>query len=169
MKLLILIIITIYASIVFGQSQSFKDSLDSSPLKFSLTLSTFNHAERISSGTTTYQLTDTSIQVINTPFRDKKGKVLFSKLFPTLQKTLITINSIRLDTLKDLYFNNCVMATSGNEYSLDFKSPSMIKHISLHHYYLKQLDNIVQLINSSVPQNYQLLYLGQDTKQDCTL
>ncbi len=59
------------------------------------------------------------------------------------------------------------MTTSGDEYFLNFSSAKQEKNISLHHYYLKQLDDITQMFNSLVPIKFQFLYLKNGEKQDC--
>jgi len=120
-------------------------------------------------GTTTYKLTNTSIQVTNTSLGNKKGKVIFSNSLPDSLNILFAINSVGLDSVEDFYFNYCVMVTSGNEYFLNFKSAKMKKEIDLHHYYLKQVDDIVNIINSQLPNKYKIRYLTKETKQDCKL
>ena len=85
------------------------------------------------------------------------------------KSSLDAILKLRLDTLKDYYTNWCVMTTSGDEYFLNFSSPQLTKKISLHHYYLKQLDAIIQLINANLPKKHQFRYLNKDEKQDCKL
>ena len=74
-----------------------------------------------------------------------------------------------MENLKDCYFNYCVMVTSGDEYFLDFTNNSKTKSISLHHYYLKQLDEIIKLINANLPKKHQFQYLTKDERQDCKL
>jgi hypothetical protein len=74
-----------------------------------------------------------------------------------------------MDSLKDYYFNYCVMITSGDEYFLNFTNSSTKKSISLHHYYLKQLEEIIQLINTNLPKKYQFQYLTSGERQDCKL
>ena len=160
MKILAVLISLLYCSIVFGQSQSDK---------FNISFSTFNHAERIYNGTTTYKLTESSIKVTKTYFGDTISKTVYSKKIKNKQTLISALSEIRLDTLKDYYFNYCVMITSGDEYFLDYIKNSTKKSISLHHYYLKQLDDIIQLINSNLPKKYQFRYLSKDEKQDCHL
>ena len=160
MKFLGLLIFLFYYSVAFGQSQS---------NKFSISFSTFNHAERIYNGSTTYHLTDTSIKVSKTYFGDTASKIIYSKKIKHNQTLISQLSKIQVDTLEDYYFNFCVMMTSGDEFYLDFTQNSTKKSISLHHYYLKQLDDIVQVINSTLPSKYQFRYLNKDEKQDCKL
>lgn len=171
MKILAALIFLSFYSVAFGQNQLDKnilvnkDSID----KFSISFSTFNHAERIFNGTTTYLLTESSIKVTKTYFGDTKSKTVYLKSISKTPILISALNNINLDTLKDYYFNNCIMITSGDEYFLDFVNRSTKKSISLHHYYLRQLDDIIQIINSTVPKKYQFQYLAKDTKQDCSL
>jgi hypothetical protein len=141
---------------------------DATTSKFTLTFSRFNHAEWLMEGQTTYILTDKQIKIINTSFGEKKGKQIFSKIIAP-NNYVETIVKLRLDTLRDHYTNWCVMTTSGDEYYLDFSSPKQKKKISLHHYYLKQLDEIIQILNALVPKKFQFSYLPKDEKQDCRL
>ena len=167
MKHLKFLIFIFYSCVSFGQINSLEANSNSSYLKFSLTLTTFNHADMLFDGTTTYKLTNTSIQVTNTSFGDNKGKVIFHKSFSDSIKISSAINNVGLDSVKDFYFNYCVMATSGNEYFLSFKSAKVKKEIDLHHYYLKQVADIVNIINSKLPNKYKIRYLAKETKQDC--
>lgn len=171
MKILGFPIFLFFVSVAFGQNQSANGNIVSkdSIAKFRLSFSTFNHAERIFNGTTTYLLTETSIKVTKTFFGETKSKTVYLKSSPKTQTLISTIDKIGLDSLRDFYFNNCIMITSGDEYFLDFISNSINKSISLHHYYLKQLDDIIQIINSNLPEKYQFRYLSKDTKQDCAL
>jgi hypothetical protein len=136
--------------------------------KFSLTFCMFNHAEWLMEGQTTYELTNTQIRIINTSFGEKKGKEIYSKKIVN-NSFIDTIMKLRLDTLKDYYTNWCVMTTSGDEYFLNVSSPWLKKKISLHHYYLKQLNDIIQILNSLIPNRFQFKYLSKDEKQDCHL
>jgi hypothetical protein len=169
MKYFSFFIFIIYSSLSVGQTNSLIANPDSSFSKFSLTLTTFNHAEMLFNGTTTYKLTKTSIQIKSTSFGDKKGKAIFNKSLPDSLKILSAIRNVGLDSVKNFYFNYCVMATSGNEYILSFKNVKVNKEIHLHHYYLKQLDEIVNIINSQLPSKYKMKYLTKETKQDCKL
>jgi hypothetical protein len=164
-----LIISFVCTSAVFGQTQSSKKGLTDSDHSFNLSFTTFNHAEWLFNGSTTYLLTDTSVKVMNTAFGEKNSRTIFSKTLSASENPAITVYNYRLDTLKDFYFNYCVIMTSGDEYFLDVKSSTIKKQIRLHHYYLKQLDDIIQLINSHLPEEYQFSYLTKNEKQDCTL
>jgi hypothetical protein len=171
MKILGVSILLVFVSVAFGQNQSAKGNINSkdSVTKFSLSFSTFNHAERIFDGTTTFLLTASSVKVTKRSFGGTKSKTVYSKKIPNKQLLLSTINKIGLDSLKNFYFNYCVMVTSGNEYFLDFTSNSTTKSIRLHHYYLKQLDDVIQFINANLPKRYQFQYLPKNTTQDCSL
>lgn len=168
MKVFGLIILTIFISIPFGQTQTSLGNLKNPVSVFKLSLTTLNHATMLFDGETTYILTNKSIEVRKTPFGEKKGKVIFYKSLLESQNSYAIVNNLGLDTLEGLYDNYCIMETSGNEYFLNYKSHSTKKHISLHHYYLKQVADIANLINSYLPQNFQFRYLQKDNRQDCS-
>lgn len=171
MKIFTALVFFFFASACFGQSKSAKHSItitdSTSVIRVSFT--TFNHAERISNGATTYLLTESFIKVTKSFFGDTTSKTVYLRPIKNKQTLTSTINKVELDSLEDDYFNNCVMTTSGDEYFLDFENNSKKKSISLHHYYLKQLDEIIQIINFNLPKKYQFQYLKKDTKQDCSL
>jgi len=77
------------------------------------------------------------------------------------------IRSLALNTLQEYYFNNCVMITSGNEYRISITDGMTSKRIRLHHYYLKQIEQLVAIINNQSPEKYRIHYLTESTKQDC--
>lgn len=159
MKILALLLLLFFASPSAGQDTT----------AFKLTFTTYNHAERIFNGTTTYILTPSWLKVAKTYYGDTNSKTVYSKSLSKKQKVASSISNIRLDSLKEFYFNYCVMATSGNEYFLDYLNNSTNKRIRLHHYYLKELDDIIQIINSNLPKKYRIRYLTRNTKQDCNL
>ena len=120
MKMAGVSILLVFASVAFGQNQSAKGNINSkdSLTKFSLSFSTFNHAERIFGGTTTFLLTASSVKVTKTFFGESKSKTVYSKKIPQTQILLSTINKIGLDSLKDFYYNYCIIMTNGDEYFL---------------------------------------------------
>lgn len=160
MKILGFLILLINCSVAFGQGESDR---------FNISFSTFNHAERIFNGTTIYLLTESSIKVTKMYFGDTTSTTVYSKKIKRNQPLISALNKIEVDSLKDYYFNYCIIMTSGDEYSLDFIKNSTKKSINLHHYYLKQLDDVIQLINSNLPSKYRFQYLNKDEKQDCKL
>jgi len=160
MKILAVILFLLSTSVSFGQD---------STRAFRLTFTTFNHAERIFNGTTSYVLTNFSIKIRKTFFGETKGKTVYSKRFPKTQQLFSNISRMELDSLKDFYFNYCIMPASGDQYFLNYSDNLTTKKISLHHYYLKQLDEVIQIINSNVPKKYRFQYLTTETKQDCKL
>jgi hypothetical protein len=151
------------ASVVFGQNSS----IELKSPEFSFSLTTYNHAARIYDGVTTYELTNSFIKVSKTYLFDSMSKTVYLKRITKNDRILSAINRTRLDLLEDFYFNYCILATSGNEYFVNFVCDSTDLHISIHHYYIGQIDDIVQIINSKVPKKYRLHYLERDTKQDC--
>lgn len=171
MKILEVVLFLLWTSACFGQTNSSK-LIDKSALTksvFKIYFTTFNSAERIFNGTTTYFLTDSIIKVTKTFFDDTTRKTVYLSPIKNRHVLISSINKIALDSLQDYYFNTCVMITSGEHYIFDFEKSSTKKTISLHHYYLKQLDEIIQIINSNLPKKYHYRYLPQDTKHDCAL
>ena len=160
MKILVLLLVCFYSSVSLGQD---------STADFELTFTTFNHAERIHDGTTTYVLTESTLKVMKTYLFDPKSKTVFSKSIRRGEKLVLNINNVRLDSLEDFYYNFCIMGTSGNEYFLDLKNVAGKKSISLHHYYLKQLEDLILLMNEYLPNRHRIHYLSKDTEQGCTL
>jgi hypothetical protein len=169
MKLVIYLTFYFFPFTVLGQVNHNTDSFKSNkPLsKFTLALSMLNHAEWLMEGQTTYTLTESEIKITNTGFGAKKSKVIFSKKITPANKFNNAIIKLGLDSLEDYYTNWCVMTTSGNEYFLNFTTDNRTKKISLHHYYLKQLDEVVQILNSLVPTKFLFSYLSKDQKQEC--
>lgn len=121
----------------------------------------------LSYGFTTYTLTESSIQVTNRSLGDSISKTLYSKTLSKTSRLLTSIKKIRLDSLKNFYFNQCVMITSGDEYYLDFTNDLLTKKIHLHHYYLEQIDEIVKLLNNNLPKKHRFSYVSRDIEQDC--
>jgi hypothetical protein len=77
------------------------------------------------------------------------------------------IKNIHLDTLKDFYFNRCIMTTSGNEYVVSTTIATVTKTIQLHHYYDKQIEILINELNKQIADSLKIDYLTNDTKQDC--
>ncbi len=94
-----------------------------------------------------------------------KDTILFSKRID--DNSIEQIESIRIDSLKDFYFNNCIMATSGNEYFISTTIDTVNKKIALHHYYDKQIEKLITELNKNIPDIFKLDYLTSETKQDC--
>ena len=169
MKICAINIILIFPLLTFGQSEIVKgkkSNIESIP-KLKIAFTTYNHAERIFNGVTTYILTDSLIEVKKKYFGDKKSKVVYSNIISNLQQLMSEFKKIRLDSLAEYYYNECVMITSGDEYCFDFICGSTKKSTSLHHYYLKEVEEVVKLINSTLPDKYQFHYVPKDTEQDC--
>jgi hypothetical protein len=78
------------------------------------------------------------------------------------------ISTLNLDTLKGVYYNNCIDTISGYDYSIIMETKELTKSITLHHYYIKQIDDLVSLLNKYLPQTLQIHYLTRETRQDCT-
>jgi len=96
-----------------------------------------------------------------------KDTILLSKKIDT--NSIEQIKNIRLESLKDFYFNYCIMATSGNEYFISTTIDTVNKKISLHHYYDKQIERLINELNKNIPDDLKLDYLTNDTKQNCKM
>jgi hypothetical protein len=169
MKLWAVYIILLFPILGFGQTTTgngIMADIKSSP-KLKVAFSMYNHAERIFNGVTTFILTDSLIEVKKQYFGDKKSKVVYSNIISDLNQLLSEFKKVRLDSLENYYFNDCVMIISGNEYFFDFVCGSTEKSVSLHHYYVKEIAEIVKLINSTLPDKYQFRYVSKDTQQGC--
>jgi len=134
---------------------------------FSLSISTYNHAEQIYNGITTYNLTNDTLTIRKTFMFSDKDTILLSKKIDT--NSIEQIKNIRLESLKDFYFNYCIMATSGNEYFISTTIDTVNKKISLHHYYDKQIERLINELNKNIPDDLKLDYLTNDTKQNCKM
>ncbi len=161
--ILTLIILTC-GLIACGQNfQTNESKIDNS--KFLLTISTYNHAEQIFKGTLTYKLNENVLTI--------SRRTMFSDKDTTLSSITVDANSlerikkINLDKLKDFYFNNCVMTTSGNEYFVSTTLDTVTKTIHLHHYYDRQIEVLINELNKHITDSLKIDYLTNDTKQDC--
>lgn len=150
--------------LAFGQDNAAKRPKESKS-KFSLSISTYNHAEQMFNGVTTYNLTDSLLTVRESSMWSELDTLLFSKKLD--DNSIYQIESIQLDSLKDFYFNYCIMATSGNEYFISKTVDTITQKISLHHYYEPQIEKIFEQINKHVPDKLKHDYLAKDTQQDC--
>ena len=134
---------------------------------FSLSISTYNHAEQIFKGITTYNLTNDTLTIRKAFIFSDKDTILLSKKIDT--NSIDQIKNIRLDSLKDFYFNYCIVATSGNEYFISTTIDTVSKKISLHHYYDKQIEELINELNKNIPDNLKFNYLTKETKQACKM
>jgi hypothetical protein len=153
-----------YGLFACGQNNAENKSVKTES-KFSLTISTYNHAEQIFNGTLTYKLTKNILTISRRTMFSDKDTILLTK--PVDANSIDQIQNIRLDSLKDFYFNNCIMATSGNEYFVSTTNDPVKKTIHLHHYYDRQIEMLINELNKHIPDNLRINYLTSETKQDC--
>jgi len=149
-----------------GQDATLKETAKSNS-NFSLSITTYNHAEQIFNGITTYSLTKDTLTIHKKFMFSDKDTILFSKKLDF--NSIDQIEKIRLDSLEDFYFNYCIMATSGNEYFISTTIDTVNKEISLHHYYNQQIDRLINELNKNIPDSFKLDYLTKETKQDCKM
>lgn len=167
-KLVLFNLIWINILPLFAQNDSIKAKNRLSAKGFKLTILSFNHAEMLGNGMMSLKMTENYLELTNIPFLDRRKKrIVFSKKLSKFENSIIQISSFNLDTLKDYYMNQCIVPTSGNEYSIKYKTKNVAKEIGLHHYYLKQIDDLIRLVNLNLPSEYQIKYLLSDTEQDC--
>jgi hypothetical protein len=74
---------------------------------------------------------------------------------------------MQLDSLKDTYFNGCVVPTSGTVFLISMETDTLSKRIFLHHYYHKQIEQLIIELNKEIPDEYKIDFMPSDTKQDC--
>jgi hypothetical protein len=138
--------------------------ISSTKTEYSISLITFNHAELLT-GMMNYKLKNDSFTITLQSRFEQQDTILFSKKIEgSLVKQIV---DIKLDTMKNLYFNNCIMITSGQEYWISIKRDTTSKNIQLHHFYHNQVEQLIRNINKVVPEEYKIEYLPLDTKQDC--
>jgi hypothetical protein len=132
---------------------------------FSLSLTTFNYAEVLFTGELTYALKSDSFSISRYDRIGETTIVLFSKKIESdLADPIIRM---QLDTLEDIYFNRCVVPTSGAVFSISMKKDTLSKEIYLRHYYHKQIEQLVIELNKEIPDQYKIEFMPSDTKQDC--
>lgn len=158
------ILILTFGLISFGQNTASQEPIKNKS-NLSLSITTYNHAEQILNGITTYDLKNDTLKIHKSFMFSDIDTMLFSKKID--DNSIEQIRSIRIDNLKDFYFNNCIMATSGNEYFISTTINTVNKKISLHHYYDKQIERLIKEFNKHIPDNLKLDYLKSETKQDC--
>lgn len=81
--------------------------------------------------------------------------------------TIREAQKLQLDTLEDSYHNFCVWSTGAAWFSVETECDSISKKTSLHHYYLKQIELLIDILNREIPDSLKISYLPSDTKQDC--
>ena len=133
--------------------------------KYELTLSTYNHAEYLGTGDMLYKITDSSLTIINTPALSQQDTVIFSKIIE--KDSIKPIKAVRLDGLRELYYNDLVMLTSGSEYYIEVTRGKKTKEIHLHHYYQPQIAKLIRRMNKLLPDQYKILYMDKNNRQKC--
>jgi hypothetical protein len=132
---------------------------------FVLTLSFYNHAELVYDGAMIYRFTNDYLGISRRNLFDKQEKHLYSA---NIGKAVSDpVRHLRLDTLQMIYTNYCILSTSGNEYFISIERGTQEKRIHLHSYYHPQIEQLINAINAIVPEEYRILYMSKDTKQDC--
>ncbi len=152
---------------LFAQNDSIQAKNKLPAKHFELTILSFNHAELLGNGIMSLKMTENYLELTNIPsLRQGKKRVVFSKKLSKYDNSIIQLSQLNLDTLKSFYYNKRVMGTSGYECSFKYKNKTVSREIRMHHYYLKLIDEIIQLVNLSLPTEYQFTYLPADTEQE---
>lgn len=152
---------------LFAQNDSIQAKNRLSAKHFVLKISSFSHDEMLFKGTMSLKMTEKYLELTNIPYlRGEKKRVVFSKKLSKDDNSIIQLSQLNLDTLKSFYYNKRVMGTSGYECSFKYKNKTVSKEIRMHHYYLNLIDEIIQLVNLSLPTEYQFSYLPAGTEQE---
>ena len=80
----------------------------------------------------------------------------------------LEVSKLNLDSLNGTYFNYCVDTTKGKDYSIIITTKSESMSTTLHHYYLKGIEDLITLVNKYLTNNLRIQYLDKGLKQDCT-
>jgi|LakMenEpi03Aug12_release.lakeMendotaPanAssembly.Ray.scaffolds.fasta_scaffold01597_2 hypothetical protein len=116
-----------------------------------------------------YSFDKKKFQVYDKPLAKQSFKEhLYTKHKFNSDKLFREISNLNLGELKEAYFNNCVDTITGYDYFILLETKAMTKSITLHHYYIRQVDDLVGLLNNYLPQTLQIKYLARETRQDCT-
>ncbi len=158
-------IITLISGLSACQQTTSNEHSKKYPSNFSIVLSTYNHAELLFEGITSYKINHNILTVSNKSTLSQKDTVLYVENLSANQ--IIDIELIRLDTLSEMYNNNCVMPTSGSEFEISILKDGKTENINLHHYYHKQVEQLIIELNKLLPEIYTIQYLTNNTKQDC--
>ncbi len=145
---------------VSGFAQEEEDSS-----RFVLTFSCYNHAELVYTGSMTYRLTNDYLGISRKNMFDKESIPLYST---NIRKAVSdSIGLLRLDTLPNYYHNFCIMPTSGNEYFISLEKGKKESRIHLHSYYHPQIEKLIGIMNTVIPEEYRIQYMDKGNKQDC--
>ena len=161
---LLLLIYSCYGCSLTVHAQKINWASDN-PGTYHLTFATFNHAQMIYDGTIAFTFHKRQLTIHKQFFLSAKDTLLFTR--DVTSHFLGQLKGIRLDTLKDFYMNWCVMPISGNEYSVSTNNSGITKKNWLHHYYLKEIDKLITVINKVVPKQYKIRYLNDDPDNYC--
>jgi hypothetical protein len=101
-----------------------------------------------------YKLTEKELTIAyRGELEGEKDSLLFSTI--DLPKSKIRkISLIKLDSLNDIYINNCI--ADGDAKIVVLKKDSSIKVIQLNNYYHPQLSPVFEMINELVPENFEM-------------
>ncbi|WP_162987907.1 hypothetical protein [Euzebyella marina] len=147
--------------ILISLSISLLFSCKSEPIRpFEFSVNDYNYASAYSMA---YKLTERELTIT---FRGELEGESDSLLFSTsdLPKSKIRrISSIKLDSLNDIYMNNCV--SDGDVKMVGLKKDSVIKFVQLNNYYHPELSPVFEMINELVPDKFKMYHDKKDLKE----
>lgn len=151
----------------YGLSQSDTEVLNEKiETKFSFSVISFNHAEQVYTGILSYSLISDNLLVVSK--NDMYSKNTYVLLKKRLDKNVLDkLRNIPLENLNGLYFNKCIMSTSGNEYIITITKGMVNKTILIHHYYIQIVEQFIDELNNYLVGNVKINYVTNGTKQDC--
>ena len=110
-------ILLIFAFLISGHAIQARTAKGPSPKlpaeHFKIEITDWNHAERLFKGVLLYVRTDRYVKIFNYPGWGRGKHLLFSKKISKSGKSVIDLLNLKLESLKDSYFNQCVMPASG--------------------------------------------------------
>jgi len=136
-------------------------SCKNEPIKpFEFSVSDYNYASAYSMA---YKLTEKELKItFRGELEGEKDSLLFSTT--DLPKSKIRrISSINLDSLNDIYMNNCV--ADGDVKLVGLKKDSLIKFVQLNNYYHPELSPVFEMINGLVPDKFKMYHDIEDLKE----
>lgn len=167
MKSLFLLISLLIAQFDLVAQKSVTENEKSLPRHIILSISMFNHAEM--NVVMIYEILGDQIEVSQRSFFNRLKKVIYSIQLSESALTNIKTSLKKLDTLKIFYMNWCIMPTSGEEFSIRYETDLVSRIIKLHSYYLKQIKDLMDIINVYLPKRYRMRYLSEKETQDCDI
>jgi hypothetical protein len=117
----------------------------------------------------TYHFNNKKIHIYDKPFPTNNYKEhLYTKHKYNSKELFLELSKLNLYSLKKEYNNNYIDSNNGKDYFIIITSKTNTTSTNLHHYYIKEIEEFMTLLNRYLPQTLQILYLNKETKQDCS-